>query len=692
MNRAVAHREGDRKLKNRHIQDLIASRRAVLGGIAGLPLLSLASCATPGASPATVSSTANFAGVAPTNADTITLPEGYRWRTLIAWGDALFDTVAPQADLNALTRAEQEQRFGQNNDMLAVFPAEFAFPPPANPSNMLLCANNEYATPELMYPSPEQLELTPEKFEAILASIGVSVVEVTRGAGGWQVRRNRAPGAGKNRRITPFTPVLFSGPAANHPWIVAASAIVNASEPDRGDSVPGAVRCGTLANCAGGYTPWGTYLTAEENFDYGFFGRDSDLDPVRDDALSLDADSFGYPRGGPAALAPRQFRMSENPHGPALYGWITEIDPYDPTSTPKKRTALGRKKNECATTALAADGRVVVYMGDDQRDEHVYKFVTRGRFDPANRTANMDLLDEGQLYCAEFLDEGRGRWIAITAAAANAAAEAAESPIRFRDDADALVRVRDAARLLGATKMDRPEDIEAVRDASWRGLGPVLIACTNNSNRGFDHPGNPRRDSANPATAQNNLTGHILRIDEADGDCASQSFTWDVFVMGGDAAAQGLTAPTRSGSPAHVSTRFHGSETVTGDRFACPDNMFIDATQRVWIATDGSDGVFSDCNDQIMVAPLNGDGPRVVKRFLVGPVGAEICGPLMAPDERAFFCAIQHPGESDVSGVEFANARRLGARPASSFPDGGEAWPRSAVIVVTREDGGRIGD
>jgi secreted PhoX family phosphatase len=682
----------------KHIDELIASRRAILGGFVGLPLLSLA-----GAAPASAqtAATLGFESVAATNADTVTLPPGYGWRTVIAWGDALFDTVSVDFNPNALTRAEQEQRFGQNADMLALFAGAYAFPPPIDQQRMLLCVNHEYASLDLMFPAlTSPASASAQQVEAMYASVGVSVVEVERANDGWRALRNPAPGQGRNRRITPFTPVQFTGPAANHPWIAAASAVFNAAELDRGGAAPDdAVRCGTLANCAGGLTPWGTYLTAEENFDFAFVGSDS-ADAVRaarnEGAYALDADSFGYPRfaGFAPRLAPRQFQIDENPLGPSLYGWIVEIDPYDPTSTPKKRTALGRKKNECATTALARDGRVVVYMGDDQRNEHVYKFVTRRRFDPINRAANMDLLDDGQLYCAQFREDGRGRWLSITVQSANAAAQAAGSPIRFRDQGDVLMRAREAARLLGATPMDRPEDVEALRDANWRGLGPVLIACTNNSERGFERPGNPRRESDQPGSAQANLPGHILRIDEARQDAASTRFTWDVFAVAGDPDATALTAPVRGGgAPAHISTRFQGEQTFTGARFACPDNLFIDSAYRVWIATDGNDGVFADCNDSVLAAPVNSGGATPIKRFLVGPIGAEICGPLMAPDERAFFCAIQHPGAADIAGVDYASQRwGAGARPPSSFPAGGDAWPRPAVVVVTRNDGGRIGD
>jgi len=222
----------------------------------------------------------------------------------------------------------------------------------------------------------------------------------------------------------------------------------------------------------------------------------------------------------------------------------------------------------------------------------------------------------------------------------------------------------------------------------------VLIACTNNSERGFEHPGNPRRASERPYSAQNNLAGHIVRLDEDGGDVGALSFRWDVFAMGGDPNAEALTATTRNGAIAHVSTRHGDAQTISGDRFACPDNLFIDATHRVWVATDGSDSVFGDCNDCVMVAPVDANGPRPMKRFLVGPLGAEICGPLMAPDEHTFFCSIQHPGGNDVEGIDYWQLRwsRGMREPTSHFPDGGETWPRSTVVMITRDDGGRIGD
>lgn len=674
------------------MRDLIAvrlSRRAVLGAAAAAPLLSLADAraALPSGPPP------GFAPTPRTVADAVTVPDGYEARTLIAWGDPLFAGMAP-FDPDALTRAEQEKRFGQNNDMLALFPAQYAFPWPHDQRRHLLCSNHEYVEPALMFPGViDPRGFTEGQRAAMFAAMGLGVVQVERrDDGSWAPVLDPAPG-GLNRRVTPFTPVVFSGPAKAHRWIVAAGAKVNAREPGAPD---GAIACGTLANCAGGVTPWGTYLSSEENFNFYFWNSDPAAPGLKstleDGAFARDAANFGYPVERPAPrLGPAQYDLAENPTGPALYGWTVELDPYDPSWAPRKRTALGRRKGECATTALTKDGRVAVYSGDDQIDEFVYKFISRRRFDPRNRLANRDLLDDGQLYVARFDEDGSGEWMALTLRGANRAARAKGYPDLFRDEADVLVRAREAARLMGATPMDRPEDVEAIRDETWRGLGPVLVVCTKNPQQGYARPGNPRRpDAANPGAAQANQTGHILRIDEADNDCGARRFRWDVFLLAGDPDAADGQATMQNGQRAAVATTWNGAETMTGDRFACPDNICFDRALNVWISTDGSDAVFPDCNDAVVVTPVAVAGPRPTKRFLVGPMGAEICGPMLSPDERTFFCAIQHPGENDAAGVHIAElrwARRQ--RPPSTFPDGG--WPRSAVVYVTRKDGGPVG-
>jgi uncharacterized protein len=687
--------------KPKHIHDLIATRRALLGGLAGLPLLNLAGCASPSAGRIDIAAgpAPSFTRVGPTNRDIVTVPLGYSAHALVAWGDPLFENMPP-FDPNALTRAEQETRWGQNNDMLALFPAEYTFPFPLDAQRYLLCANHEYFEPALMFPDLARTQdLTAAHYQAMFASVGCSVVQIERTGDGWRVMRDAAPRAGRNRRISAFAPVIFSGAAAQHRWITAASAGFNAAEPAGPNAAANEVRCGTMANCAGGRTPWGTYLTSEENFNNGFMLTSADapglVEAASDTAWVYASGNFDTPLFSRARVtpAPAQYDISRVPYGPALYGWVVEIDPYDPSWIPRKRTSLGRKKGECANTALTRDGRVAVYTGDDQIDEFVYKFVTSGRFDPAHRTANRDLLDEGQLYAARFNEDGSGDWLKLDLAAINRAVDEAPFHARFEDEADVAIRAREAARLLGATPMDRPEDVEPLIDENWVGRGVTLIACTYNRNEEFYRPGNPRRGAVQESREQQaNVAGHILRIDEAGGDCGAERFRWDVFALCGDPdAAADFTLP--GGVPADVSVTLGGAPSIAGDRFSCPDNLCIDSANNVWIATDGSDAVFPDCNDCVMVAPVaDAAGPKPVKRFLVGPVGSEICGPTLSFDERAFFVSIQHPGENNLDGVSIGELRwGRGEKPPSHFPDGADAWPRAAVVIVTRDDGGKIG-
>lgn len=675
-------------------QDLVAqrfSRRGFLAGAAALPALTLTSVSARAAP-------AGFASVAESNEDAVRVPEGYEWRRLIAWGDPLFDGVADAVPARGapfrFTRAEQEQRFGSCNDMLALFPGTWSYPWPAtNAGRMILCNNHEYVAPwAAVAPSSRGWNPTAAEIEAMIAAIGCSVVTLDHdpARGDWRVVKDAGPGQGLNRRITPFSEMIFDGPAARHPWIAAASAKTNTIESTRGVAPKAreGVLCGTMANCAGGFTPWGTYLTAEENIQNQFFRSDRDAPTLKAEegnkARDWDVASFGigdrWTIGGPD-----QFDLSKSPHGPALYGWIVEIDPYDPDWTPRKRTALGRKKNECATTVICKDGRIAVYMGDDQVNEFVYKFVSRGRFNPARRTANRELLSSGTLYAARLEADGTGSWLPLSLAGANAARDGGDAP--FDSLGDVMVRARQAARRLGATQMDRPEDVESPVDGSFRGQGAVFVVCTGNtSNEGLaGNAANPRRlgDDGQP---QKNRTGHILRLDERGSDHAATAFTWDLFAVGGDPAAALVPLVTPDGEASFNASNWVGSrQTTTGDRFAACDNITFDAQGFAWFTTDGNPESFP-CNDGVYVAPVAGSGPRPVKRFLTAPVGAEVCGPLLSPDQRSFFCAIQHPGMANAVGKDY---RGEPAGPYSTFPDGG--WPRDAVIVVRRKDGGVVG-
>ncbi len=688
-----------------HINDLVRtrlSRRGILGGMAAIPFLSVAACATApgdriGATTGSPYRTATFTSVPTNRTDDVTVPEGYVCAPLISWGEPLFDTVSGPADLDRLDRAQQEQRFGTHNDMLALFPATWSFPADATATRQILCSNHEYFDPAMAFPGNRAVtDYTKAQVETLFAAMGVGVVAIEKQASGeWRTLRDARPGSGINRRITPFTPVAFTGPAADHPWITAASEGFNAQE--RG--VPeGTVACGTLANCAGGQTPWGTYLTSEENFQSYFRVAGTPggaLAAAQADPRSIgDAASFGYRLGDPrpGLPAPASYDLATNPTGPAVYGWVVEIDPYDPTSIPKKRTAIGRKKGENAATALARDGRVAVYQGDDQLDEFTYKFVTDGRFAPADRRANMDLLDQGVLHVARLEADGTGRWLAMTLEAANAAVAGTDIPA-FTDLGDVMVRARIAARAMGATPMDRPEDVEAIRDDRWIGTGTVLIPCTKGTVAAAGGPGKPDRPGSVDASGnQLNLPGHVVRLEETGGDCGATTFAWDIFLMGGDPEATTDLGQTPSGKAFHQSVVAHDRATFTGAQVACPDNLCFDSGRNVWITTDGMGGVFP-CNDVVLVAGTEPGGTPQVRRFMVGPIGAEITGPAFAPDERTFFASIQHPGGTDLQGNDFSDQRWAapGTRPASAFPGGAGTWPRSAVIQVRRVDGGVVG-
>ena len=333
-----------------------------------------------------------------------------------------------------------------------------------------------------------------------------------------------------------------------------------------------------------------------------------------------------------------------------------------------------------------------MYQGDDQLNEFTYKFVSSGRFDPTIRAANMDLLDNGVLHVARFEADGSGRWLPITLAAANAAAKGTDVP-PFTNSGDLMIRARAAARLLGATPMDRPEDVEAIIDDRWVGIGTVLIPCTKGLEADIDRPARPaRQDAANPTGRQTNVPGHIVRIEEAGGDCGALTFAWDIFLMGGDPEAATVIGTTPTGQPFHQTVLVDGQRTFTGAALAAPDNLCFDSGRNVWITTDGMASVFP-CNDVVLVAGTDPGAKPDVRRFMVGPIGAEITGPTFAPDERTFLAAIQHPGSTDTIGRSYGGVRwsDANAKPFSSFPEGGSAWPRSAIVYVRRRDGGRIG-
>ena len=583
------------------------------------------------AAPAGQASTLTFVSIQPDTSDQITVAEGYQSQVLVSWGDPLFAGVPP-FDINSQTAALQEQRFGFNNDFVAYMPLP---PGSGNPGEGLLWVNHESTDGLMMFPGYQAGNPTEEQVNIELAAHGGSVLHVRRGPDGSYAYDPSSP---YNRRITATTPMSLSGPATG-------------AELMKTDADPtGIFVLGMLNNCAGGWTPWGTILTAEENFNQYFYNAEKlpDEDPRKAQHARYDMPPASRTRDRRWDLYYERFDVARHPNEPHRHGWIVEVDPYNPSSTPIKRTALGRFKHEGAATVVATNGKVVAYSGDDQRFEYVYKFVTDGAYDPNDRAANLGLLDAGTLYAARFDEDGTGVWLPLVYG---------QGPLTeangFTSQADVLIRTREAADAVGATKMDRPEDIE-VNPVNGR----VYMAMTGNNQRGMD--GRPGPDAANPRP--DNVFGHVIEATEDGNDYTATTFRWEAFIL--------------AGSPADPSTYFAGFPKDQVSPIANPDNVTFDSRGNVWIATDGQP-VSLNVNDALFAVPAEGPERGHLKQFLSAVVGGEVTGPAFTPDDTTRFVAIQHPG--------------LGgnlAQPTSTWPNG---LARPSVIVVTRVGGGPIG-
>ena len=612
----------------------LAERRLVLKSAAAA-VTALLGPAT-GASRAATGTALGFTAVPASLQDAVRVPPGYEFQILYRWGDPTgiagnLPAFRPDA---ANTAEEQAAQAGMHHDGM------FFFPLGTDGRRALLVINHEY-TDERQLHSDGAKPATRDKVMKSLHAVGVSVIEIERQSESWQqVLPSRYA-----RRIHGRTPMAISGPAAGHTWLQTAA------DPS------GRQVLGTLANCAMGVTPWGTYLTCEENF-HGYFGADKTAVAPTDAA----ARRYATLPGGQWVDWYRfdeRFDLSKNPHEPNRFGWVVEIDPMDPTSTPVKRTALGRKCTESATCTLTTDGRVAVYMGDDARFEFIYKFVSRDRVRPGGYAANRDLLDHGTLYAARFDADGRGRWLPLSP----------DNPVLKTENnlagpAELLVRARLAGSAVGATPMDRPEWV-----AIHPRTGEVFVSLTNNAQRGT--PGRPDVDAANPRAA--NLGGHIIRWTESGHDAAATTFQWDQFVLAGDPAVPG------------AATRYPSS---TADPFGAPDGLHFDSAGLLWIQTDMSGqaigkGAYANLGNNALLCADPSTG--AIKRFLTGPNGCEITGCVVTPDRSTLFVNIQHPGETSDAGGGSAN---------SAWPDGtvpGSARPRSATVAVRRRDGGPVG-
>ncbi len=577
-----------------------------------------------------------FKSIAASTADALIVPEGYAATAFMPWGEpvgALAGMPPWKPDANN-TAEEQALQMGMHHDAIHYFPLDGS-------KRGLLVMNHEYVDDGLLH-SDGMKTWTAEKVKKSQASHGISVVEIENRNGEWRaVRPSRYA-----RRITANTPMKIGGPAAGN-------ALMKTAADPSGTQV-----FGTFNNCAASMTPWGTYLSGEENFRFYFAGGENITDPH--------AKRWGLNRGAFFRWPEHDERFDaiKHPNEMNRFGWVVEVDPMDPESTPIKRTALGRAAHEGAWVAITKDSRAVVYSGEDARNEYIYKFVSRDRIRDAGNgltkaQANRELLDHGTLYVARFDADGRGRWLPLVAGVG--VLNAANG---FNDTGDVVIKARQASDLLSATKMDRPEWI-----AIDQARGEVYCTLTNNSARGID--GNPSADAANPR--EKNVMGHIIKWKE-DSDFDALAFSWSHLVLAGDPANE----------------RAEAKGNIKGDLFACPDGLTLDERGVLWIQTDAAaaemgKGEFKNFgNNQMLACDLTTGETR---RFLVGPANCEVTGCTFTPDGRTMFVNIQHPGETPSERSDPTQPTRY-----STWPDGaGAARPRSATVVVRKRDGGVIG-
>lgn len=668
----IDHGEGDEPLSNRQMNRLFSSvlearlaRRQLLKGSAGAAALGffglgLAGCKSSSSSDDNGGSPSpapllGFSAVAVSSADEIVVPEGYSYQVIIPWGTPILGSF-PSFSVNS-TGADQAEQVGSHHDGMHFYPID------GSSDDGLLVLNHEYVEPRLMHAAAQGLALTSSALPPLVDgerpadqvrkeanAHGVSVVRIVKAANNeWSVQPDAL-----NRRITALTPMEIHGPVRGSDFVKTLY------------SPNGTMTRGTLNNCGNGYTPWGTYMAAEENW-AGYFTNKGDnprehsrygvqtgatsryawelADNGADEFVRFDASIKG-------ATAADDYRNE-----PVCFGWMVEIDPFDPTSNPKKRTAMGRFGHEGVVFAPAEEGKpVVCYSGDDSRFEYIYKFVTAANYNAA--TANGSLLDEGTLYVARFNDDGTGEWLPLVYGQ-----NGLDEANGFTSQADVLVNTRLAADFMGATPMDRPE-WGAVDPAN----GDVYFTLTNNTSR---NAGNV--NEANPRVT--NRHGHIIRWKEDGGEQAATTFSWDIFLFGGDSGESGVDT--------NIGYDPNGDVLTADNILSSPDGLWIDPDSRVWIQMDsGYTDPFGNCA-MLVADPTTGD----LKRFLVGPIDQEITGITMTPDQRTLFINVQHPGEG-TSATDFAAGNYT-----SSWPDFMPATrpPRSATVVVWKNDGGIVG-
>jgi secreted PhoX family phosphatase len=694
------------------------TRRDILGGAGAVALVAGTSAMSGVANAASGAGSGNFAlsfnPVSKSLEDAVKLPEGYRYDVLFALGDPLSPNTSQFSNDGTDDAASFALRAGDHHDGMWFFGmgTNGRYDKRVGVRG-LLCINHEATTPEYLHPRGQTIvngvRTIAEEVRREFYVHGVSVIDVTRKTGRkavWDYER----GSPFNRRVHTLTPMKLTGPAGRTRYMVTKY------------DPKGTVTRGTVNNCANGYTPWGTYLTCEENW-AGYFRRVAAVDNPKRSAKELTSfarygvagtgrelwatvtpdtrdDLFGRwnaEKLGVSADGADDYRNVAN-----TYGWVVEMDPFAPTSAPRKRTALGRFGHEGAELGPVRAGEpIVFYMGDDARNEYIYKFVSKAVWDPKDATAGIaagdKYMDEGTLYVAQFLPDGTGQWLELTFGENGLTPQNAIYP--FADQADLLINTRLAADSVGATKMDRPE---------WAAVHPrndeVYFTLTNNGAAqrpiGAVTPSNPRFYNDPRVTGQNqrgNPNGHVIRFAEGGGFADALSFDWDVYLFGARAGAD----------PAAVNL----SGLTDANDFSSPDGLWFSQASPglMWLQTD--DGAYTDVTNCMMLAAIPGTigdggartitnvdglntstvttyvgdagGEQKLRRFLVGPKECEITGIAESPDGRALFVNIQHPGEATAPNYE------TGAF-GSHWPDGGAARPRSATIVITRVDGGRV--
>ncbi|MHA3977455.1 PhoX family protein [Halovulum sp. GXIMD14794] len=566
-----------------------------------------------------------FQQIAAQTDGTVHVPEGYNWKTLVRWGDALFSDAPAFDPATGVPTEGSDRVFGENTDGMELFNIG---------GREILVVNSEYTNNDINLPHTDDgLPTSAGDVLRLQNMQGVSVIEIAEGEDGWSV----VVDSPFNRRIHHNTPMTIDGPAAGHDLLKTEA------DPTGTESL------GTFNNCGSGRTPWGTYLTCEENFN-GYFGSTAGL--PEDETVAAGYKRYGINETGfdyNYHQFDARFDVSKTPNEPHRAGYIVEIDPTDAASTPVKRTALGRFKHENAACALAPDGRVVVYMGDDERGEFMYKWLSRDIYVPGGDTST--LLSEGQLYVAKFNDDMTGEWVALTPEATG------------MDAAHIAIFTRTAASAVGATTMDRPE---------WIAVNPTATEAycclTNNSRRGAKNDDGSIRTNAGgdamevnaPNPRETNDYGQIVRWRPHESNHASDTFDWDLYVMAGNPEV-------------HKDGPYAGTENINaGNLFNSPDGMVIDTTGLIWIQTDGDDsneGDFAGMGNNQMLAgdPVTGE----IRRFLTGPNGSEVTGICWSSDRRTMFVGIQHPG--------------------APFPDGDGSLPRSSIVAVKRDDNALVG-